>query len=129
HAQRAGSRGLRLRCSRAARAVDRRSIRDRVAAMRKLQPAALAIAAATTAFLGSGAPAAGAQGKPAAASAAASPLRTFALDNGLTVVPVERPGLPMVTVQVWYRFGSRHEPAGQRGAARVIEKIMFDGSA
>ncbi|HLU67222.1 MAG TPA: pitrilysin family protein [Kofleriaceae bacterium] len=97
--------------------------------MRKLQPAALAIAAATTAFLGSGAPAARAQGKPAAASAAASPLRTFALDNGLTVVHVERPGLPMVTVQVWYRFGSRHEPAGQRGAARVIEKIMFDGSA
>jgi zinc protease len=55
-------------------------------------------------------------------------IREWKLNNGLTVAHVERPGLPMVTVQVWYRFGSRHEPAGQHGAARTFERLMFMGS-
>ena len=77
-----------------------------------------------------GASAAHAQAQaPGPAADASGQLRTFNLDNGLTVVHVERRGLPMVTVQVWYRFGSRHEPAGRRGAARLLERLMFDGSA
>ncbi len=51
------------------------------------------------------------------------------LKNGLTVAHVERPGLPMATVQVWYRFGSVDEPKGQHGAARAFERLMFLGSA
>ncbi|HEU5058272.1 MAG TPA: pitrilysin family protein [Kofleriaceae bacterium] len=65
----------------------------------------------------------------AAASAARGPnIKTWKLGNGLTVALVERPAAPAVTVQVWYRFGSRDEPAGQRGAARALERLMFEGS-
>ncbi len=65
------------------------------------------------------------------ATGEANPLPTiheWKLKNGLTVAHVERSGLPMVTVQVWYRFGSRDEPAGQHGAARAFERLMFLGS-
>ena len=55
-------------------------------------------------------------------------IHEWTLKNGLTVAHVERSGLPMVTVQVWYRFGSRDEPAGQHGAARTFERLMFSGS-
>jgi len=55
-------------------------------------------------------------------------IREWKLKNGLTVAHVEREGLPMVTVQVWYRFGSADEPKGQHGAARAFERLMFLGS-
>jgi zinc protease len=62
-------------------------------------------------------------------AAAKSPsIRTWKLPNGMTVAHAERAALSMVTVQVWYRFGSRDEPAGQRGAARALERLMFEGS-
>ncbi|HKE16579.1 MAG TPA: pitrilysin family protein, partial [Kofleriaceae bacterium] len=68
--------------------------------------------------------------QPAANSDARSlpPVHEWKLKNGLTVAHVERPGLPMVTVQVWYRFGSRDESAGQHGAARAFERLMYMGS-
>jgi zinc protease len=55
-------------------------------------------------------------------------IHEWKLPNGLTVAHVERSGLPMVTVQVWYRFGSADEPTGQHGAARMFERLMFMGS-
>ena len=62
-------------------------------------------------------------------SAPRSPqIKTWKLANGLTVAHVARLDSPTVTVQVWYRFGSRDEPAGQRGAARALERLMFEGS-
>src|SRR5262245_51234081 len=74
---------------------------------------------------------AAALGQPAAAAPhpdLRASIETWTLSNGLTVARVERQRAPMVTVQVWYRFGSKDEPAGQRGAARVLERLMFEGS-
>lgn len=65
---------------------------------------------------------------PAAKPAATPWLRQWTLPNGLTVAYIERANLPMATVQVWYRFGSKDEPPGQRGSARAFEKLMFLGS-
>lgn len=50
------------------------------------------------------------------------------LANGLKVLILERPGLPVVSVQVWYRVGSIHETAGQKGMAHLFEHMMFRGS-
>jgi zinc protease len=55
-------------------------------------------------------------------------LEEWQLANGLQVAYVERPNLPLAVVQVWYRFGSKDEPAGQRGSARAFEKLMQLGS-
>ncbi|HUS64358.1 MAG TPA: pitrilysin family protein [Kofleriaceae bacterium] len=55
-------------------------------------------------------------------------LAEWQLPNGLKVAYAERANLPMAVVQVWYRFGSKDEPAGQRGSARAFEKLMFLGS-
>ena len=69
-----------------------------------------------------------AQPKAPPGSAHGPSIKTWTLSNGLTVAHVERRDAPSVTVQVWYRFGSRDEPAGQRGAARALERLMFEGS-
>jgi len=69
-----------------------------------------------------------AQPKAAATTARGPSIKTWKLGNGLTVAHVERHDAASVTVQVWYRFGSRDEPAGQRGAARALERLMFEGS-
>ena len=50
------------------------------------------------------------------------------LANGLKVLILERPGLPVVSVQVWYRVGSIHETEGQKGMAHLFEHLMFRGS-
>jgi len=92
--------------------------------------ATFAALAALCAVALASAPRALAQPKPKAdAGAARGPsIKTWKLANGLTVAQVERRDAPTVTVQVWYRFGSRDEPAGQRGAARALERLMFEGS-
>jgi zinc protease len=74
------------------------------------------------------APPARAQPKPPASAARGPSIKSWKLGNGLTVAHVERRDAPSVTVQVWYRFGSRDEPVGQRGAARALERLMFEGS-
>ena len=51
--------------------------------------------------------------------------RRVALDNGLTVLLLERGELPIVSVQALYRFGSRNERPGQTGAAHFVEHMAF----
>ncbi|MFP9228221.1 M16 family metallopeptidase [Pectobacterium cacticida] len=53
---------------------------------------------------------------------------TFTLDNGLTVIVHEDHQAPVVAVNVWYRVGSKDEPAGQTGFAHLFEHLMFGGS-
>src|SRR5690348_12285432 len=65
---------------------------------------------------------------PAAETSAAPEVSEWSLANGLQVVHVRVPRAPVVTVQVWYRVGTRDEPAGRRGMARVFERLMFQGS-
>ena len=50
------------------------------------------------------------------------------LDNGLTVLTKEIHTAPVVSVQVWYRVGSRNEPAGQNGISHQLEHLMFKGT-
>lgn len=50
------------------------------------------------------------------------------LPNGLTVLILEEPKAPVVTIQVWYKVGSRNEPAGKTGLAHMVEHMMFKGT-
>lgn len=55
-------------------------------------------------------------------------VRKMVLDNGLTVLTKEVPTAPVVTVQVWYRIGSRNEAPGVNGIAHQLEHLMFKGT-
>jgi zinc protease len=50
------------------------------------------------------------------------------LKNGLKVVTLEDHRAPIVTVQIWYRVGSKEELKGQGGFAHLFEHLMFKGS-
>ena len=51
------------------------------------------------------------------------------LGNGLTVCLVENRQAPIVTSALFYRAGTRDEPAGHGGVAHFLEHMMFKGSA
>lgn len=55
-------------------------------------------------------------------------VRKTVLDNGLTVLTKEVDTAPVVTVQVWYRVGSRNEAPGVNGIAHQLEHLMFKGT-
>ncbi|KAB8334190.1 insulinase family protein [Scytonema tolypothrichoides VB-61278] len=50
------------------------------------------------------------------------------LDNGLTILTREIHSSPVVTVQVWYKVGSRNEEPGLNGIAHQLEHMMFKGT-
>jgi zinc protease len=50
------------------------------------------------------------------------------LDNGLTVLTKEVHTAPVVSVQMWYRVGTRNEPAGENGISHQLEHQMFKGT-
>lgn len=50
------------------------------------------------------------------------------LDNGLTVLTKELHTAPVVSVQVWYRVGSRNECSGLNGISHLLEHLMFKGT-
>ena len=47
------------------------------------------------------------------------------LDNGLTVIVLEEPAFPLVSTQVVYRAGAKHEPLGGSGLAHFVEHMAF----
>lgn len=55
-------------------------------------------------------------------------VRKTVLDNGLTVLTKEVHTSPVVSVQVWYRVGSRNESPGVNGIAHQLEHLMFKGT-
>jgi zinc protease len=55
-------------------------------------------------------------------------VRKTVLDNGLTVLTKEVHTAPVVSVQVWYRVGSRNEEAGINGISHQLEHLMFKGT-
>jgi zinc protease len=66
-------------------------------------------------------------------ASAAEPERTppvvaATLDNGLRVLLLEDHRSPIVTVQTWYRVGSRNELRGATGIAHFLEHLMFRGT-
>jgi zinc protease len=50
------------------------------------------------------------------------------LDNGLTILSKEVHNAPVVTVQVWYKIGSRNEAPGVNGIAHQLEHMLFKGT-
>ena len=72
--------------------------------------------------------------QPASAPAAFPLLKTTAgvrqtiLSNGLTVLTKEVRGAPVVSVQVFYKIGSRNEAPGVNGIAHQLEHMMFKGT-
>lgn len=50
------------------------------------------------------------------------------LDNGLTLLLKEVHTAPVVSVQVWYRVGSRNEASGLSGITHQLEHLMFKGT-
>jgi len=58
----------------------------------------------------------------------ASEIKEYRLDNGLKVLIVEEHKAPVAIFQVWYRTGSRDEPAGKSGLSHLLEHMMFKGT-
>ena len=70
--------------------------------------------------------------KPSQPTAAATNftqnVRKTVLANGLTVLTKEVKTAPVVSVQVWYRVGSRDEVPGITGISHQLEHLMFKGT-
>jgi zinc protease len=65
----------------------------------------------------------------AAAALAQTPIVTeTTLANGLRVLVLEDRRSPVVSVQTWYRVGSRNEQPGATGLAHFLEHLMFKGT-
>ncbi|HEY4485988.1 MAG TPA: pitrilysin family protein [Nitrospiria bacterium] len=63
------------------------------------------------------------------ARAQTPPIQVRTLSNGLTVMLIEEHKAPVVTLQVWFRAGSRNEVSGKTGVAHLTEHMMFKGTA
>jgi zinc protease len=68
-------------------------------------------------------------------SPAAQPMNTLTrgvqktvLGNGLTILTKEIHTAPVVSVQVWYRVGSRNEGPGHNGISHQLEHLLFKGT-
>jgi zinc protease len=52
----------------------------------------------------------------------------YALPNGLHVLLFSDPSRPIVTVNITYKVGSRHEDYGETGMAHLLEHMVFKGT-
>jgi zinc protease len=55
-------------------------------------------------------------------------VQEFTLANGLKILFVEEPKAPVITVQIWYKVGSRNEVMGRAGLSHMLEHMMFKGT-
>ncbi len=55
-------------------------------------------------------------------------VRVTHLDNGLTLLILEEPALPVVSVQMAYKTGGRDDPEGRMGLAHFFEHMAFRSS-
>lgn len=55
-------------------------------------------------------------------------VRKTTLDNGLSIITKEVHTAPVVSVQVWYKVGTRNEKLGVNGIAHQLEHMMFKGT-
>lgn len=56
------------------------------------------------------------------------PIEKRQLDNGLMVLLLQDKSCPTVTVQAWYRCGSKDERPGITGISHLFEHMMFKGT-
>jgi len=52
----------------------------------------------------------------------------FSLPNGLEVILYPKQGIPLVSLNIWYKVGSGNETEGKTGFAHLFEHMMFQGS-
>ncbi|MGI8602115.1 MAG: M16 family metallopeptidase [Verrucomicrobiales bacterium] len=52
----------------------------------------------------------------------------YALPNGLRVLLFPDPSKPIITVNITYKVGSRHEDYGETGMAHLLEHLVFKGT-
>ncbi len=64
----------------------------------------------------------------AGASAQDVPIQKYRLANGLTVILREDHTVPLATVNIWYKVGSKDEPPRHSGFAHLFEHLMFMGT-
>src|SRR5919112_741628 len=64
---------------------------------------------------------------PAAAQTKVPPInfKERALANGMKVYTVQDKSSPTVSIQVWYKVGSKDDPEGRSGFAHLFEHLMF----
>ncbi len=55
-------------------------------------------------------------------------IEEYALENGLKVILIPDHSCPSVTLQVWYKTGSRNERPGITGISHLFEHLMFKGT-
>lgn len=65
---------------------------------------------------------------PATTWAADIQVHREVMDNGLVLQVVERHALPILTVQVGIRAGSRHDPPGGAGTANLVAELLTEGT-
>jgi zinc protease len=65
---------------------------------------------------------------PGSAQPVADGVAATTLPNGLRVLLLEDHRSPIVSIQVWYRVGSRNEHHGTTGIAHFLEHLMFKGT-
>src|SRR5215207_7052098 len=51
-----------------------------------------------------------------------------ALANGMKVYTVQDKSSPTVSIQVWYKVGSKDDPEGRSGFAHLFEHMLFKGT-
>jgi zinc protease len=56
------------------------------------------------------------------------PVEKYELKNGLTVVLHPDNTIPSISIQTWYRVGSKDEIPGRTGLAHFFEHMMFKGT-
>jgi zinc protease len=91
-------------------------------------PASAAPKPAAAALAKSPQPAANAAGAARGSLAKLPPIEQFSLSNGLRVAVVTTTMIPQVSVQLWYRAGSKDEPRDRRGVAQLVARMMWKGS-
>jgi predicted Zn-dependent peptidase len=65
---------------------------------------------------------------PAFAQTLADKVKQHRLDNGTTLLMVERPDSPTVAAYISFRVGSVNESSSERGIAHLLEHMLFKGT-
>src|SRR5262245_48557350 len=87
---------------------------------------AIAMAIAIAPALGGAQPAPPA--KPAPPAPKSPAIEEATLANGLRIAVLRNDTAPVVSVQVWYRAGSKDEPRNRRGMAQMFKHLMLQGT-
>lgn len=58
----------------------------------------------------------------------AEDVKTFSLQNGMKFLVLEDHAIPNVTLQIFFKVGSRNEGPGMTGLSHFLEHMMFNGA-